>query len=333
MSKILVTGGAGYIGSHICRMLTERGHEVVVVDNLSVGHRQAVAGLPLVVSDFGDAAMLDEQLGRGGVDVVMHMAASCEVGESVTNPAFYYRNNVMRSLELLDAAQRHGVRGIVFSSTAATYGEPSEIPISEDHPQAPTNPYGETKLAIERALSWFQRAYGLNFVALRYFNAAGAHPDGTIGEDHEPESHLIPRLLGAALGPTDPIPIFGTDYPTPDGTCVRDYIHVLDLAQAHVLAMEALLQGEAQSEAFNLGNGEGFSVRQVVETTERVTGGRVPTAEAPRRPGDPATLVASSERIAQRLGWRPEHPDLEQIVQNAWNWHRLHPQGYGDRSG
>jgi len=329
MGKILVTGGAGYIGSHIVRVLTDRKQDVVVVDNLSEGNRASIDGVPLVESDFADETMLDRVLAGGGVEFIVHMAANCEVGESVENPAKYYANNVTRSMRLLDAARRHGVRGIVFSSTAATYGEPLEIPITEAHPQLPTNPYGETKLAFERALEWYHRAYGMSYVALRYFNAAGAHPDGTIGEDHRPESHIVPRLLRGVLEGGQEVPIFGTDWPTPDGTCVRDYVHIVDLAQAHVLAMDAMRSGDAKAEAFNLGNGEGFSVLQVIDTVGKVTGQRPPSRDAPRRAGDPATLVASSDRIRAQLGWKPEFPTLEKIVSTAWEWHRTHPDGYG----
>jgi UDP-glucose 4-epimerase len=331
MSKVLVTGGAGYIGSHIVRMLVESGREVVVVDDLSEGHREALGDVPLTVSDFGNAAALEGLLSDGSVDYVVHMAAYCEVGQSVVDPASYYHNNLVRSLSLFDAAVKFGVRGIVFSSTAAVYGEPDELPITESHPQKPTNPYGETKLACERALSWYHGAYGLRSVSLRYFNAAGAHPDADIGEDHANETHLIPRLIQAVVRGSDPIPIFGEDYPTPDGTCVRDYVHVADLAQAHVLALDAMQDGSAACEAFNLGNGEGFSVRQVVDTIARVTGHRCPTRSAPRRAGDPATLVASSARIAERLGWRAAFPTLEEIVRTAWNWHRSHPHGFGTK--
>jgi UDP-glucose 4-epimerase len=328
MSKVLVTGGAGYIGSHIVRMLVETGREVVVVDDLSAGHRESLADVPLMVSDFGDAATLEKHLSDGSVEFIVHMAAYCEVGQSVADPASYYHNNVVRSLSLFDAAVKFGVRGIVFSSTAAVYGEPVELPITEDHPQRPTNPYGETKLACERALAWYHGAYGLNSVALRYFNAAGAHPGGDIGEDHADESHLIPRLLQAVQHGSDPMPIFGEDYPTADGTCVRDYVHVSDLAQAHVLALDAMRGQHITCEAFNLGNGEGFSVRQVVDTVASVTGSPPPTRSAPRREGDPATLVASSARVSERLGWTPAFPRLEQIVQTAWGWHRNHPRGY-----
>jgi len=332
MSKVLVTGGAGYIGSHIVRMLVETGREVVVVDDLSEGHRQALDDVPLTVADFGDAATLEKLLADGSVEFIVHMAALCEVGQSVVDPASYYHNNLVRSLSLFDAAVKFGVRGIVFSSTAATYGEPDELPITESHPQRPTNPYGETKLACERALRWYHGAYGLNSIALRYFNAAGAHPDGDIGEDHADESHLIPRLIQAVVQGSEPIPIFGEDYPTPDGTCVRDYVHVTDLAQAHVLALGLMREQGATCEAFNLGNGEGFSVRQVIDTVATVSGLRAPTRSAPRREGDPATLVASSARISERLGWRPAFPSLEQIVRTAWDWHRAFPNGYASKT-
>ncbi|HXV74936.1 MAG TPA: UDP-glucose 4-epimerase GalE [Candidatus Polarisedimenticolaceae bacterium] len=326
--KILVTGGAGYIGSHIVRMLAESGSEIVIVDDLSEGHAAAVPGIPLVRADFADAAMLDSILGDGKVAAIVHMAAFCEVGQSVKDPASYYRNNLSRSLDLLDAAVRHGVRDVVFSSTAAVYGEPDALPITEIHDQRPTNPYGETKLAVERALGWYYGAYGLRSVSLRYFNAAGAHPSAEIGEDHANETHLIPRLLLGVLHGSEAVPIFGRDYPTPDGTCVRDYIHVVDLARAHLLALEALATGRVGCEAFNLGNGAGFSVLDVIETVGRITGTRPATRDAERRAGDPASLVASSARIAARLGWRPSFDTLDEIVGSAWGWHRGHPRGY-----
>jgi UDP-glucose 4-epimerase len=331
MSKILITGGAGYIGSHITRELVAAGEAVVVLDDLSAGHRAAVPDVPLVVGDFGRAALLAEILSGGEIDYVIHMAAFCEVGASMADPASYYDNNLKRSLTLLEAAREHGVKGVVFSSTAAVYGDPREIPITEDHPQAPTNPYGETKLALERALSWFHRAYGLSYVALRYFNAAGAHPDGGIGEDHAEETHLVPRLIRAAQHGGAPMPIFGDDYPTKDGTCVRDYVHVVDLAQAHLLALGALRRGSVGAESFNLGLGEGFTVREVLETVEAVVGARAPTRIAPRRPGDPAVLVAAPARAVRRLGWKPRYPALLDIIRTAWDWHRTHPEGYGDR--
>jgi UDP-glucose 4-epimerase len=333
LGQILVTGGAGYIGSHIVRRLREEGREVVVLDDLSEGHRPAVPDdVRLVQADFADGATLDELLGGGAVAWVVHMAASCLVGESVSEPAAYYENNLTKSLALLDAARRHGVRGMVFSSTAAVYGEPEELPIDEGHPQVPTNTYGETKLAFERALHWYQGAYGFRWVAPRYFNAAGAHPDGDIGEHHLNETHLIPRLLQSVMEGGEPTPIFGSDWPTSDGTCVRDYVHVVDLAEAHVLAIDKMEAGEVDGEPLNLGNGEGFSVREVIDTVGQVTGTEVPTVDAPRRAGDPAILVASSERARERLGWVPRFPALRDIVETAWAWHRTHPQGYADRT-
>lgn len=331
MGSILVTGGAGYVGSHIVRRLLDEGRDVVVLDDLSEGHEAAVGKARLVVGDFADPAILDDVLAGGAVDYVVHMAAYCLVGESVEQPARYYENNVTKPLRLLEAARAHGVKGMVFSSSAATYGEPREVPITETHPTVPTNPYGETKLAFERALGWFANAHDFRYVALRYFNAAGAHPSGEIGEDHDPESHLIPILIRAAAHGGPPARIFGTDYPTSDGTCVRDYVHVVDLAEAHVLAIQAMERGEVRGESFNLGNGEGFSVREVLSAVERVTGSAPPAEDAPRRPGDPAILVASSDLVRSRLGWSPEFPGLDDIIRTSWNWHRMHPEGYGER--
>ena len=326
MGTVLVTGGAGYVGSHIVRRLVDDGADVVVLDDLREGHREAVAGVRLIEADFGDAAVLEREL--RSVEFVIHMAAFCEVGQSIADPAAYYANNVTQSLTLLDAARRHGVRGLVFSSSAAVYGEPDELPIAELHPTRPSNPYGETKLTFERALAWYHGAYGTNYVVLRYFNAAGAHPDGRLGEDHARETHLIPRLLLAAADGGEPIPIHGEDYPTRDGTCVRDYVHVVDLAQAHVRALELMRREASTGQTYNLGNGEGFSVREVIDAVERVTGTRPPTRPAPRRAGDPPSLVASSSRARETLGWEPEFPSLERIVETAWNWHRTHPAGY-----
>jgi len=331
MGKIVVTGGAGYIGSHIVRLLTERGSDVVVLDDLSNGHRQAVGSAPVVEADFADPEAHERIFAGGDVEFVIHMAALCEVGASVVDPASYYANNVTSSLRLLDAARTHGVRGVVFSSSAAVYGEPESLPIEESHALLPTNPYGETKLVIERALGSYQRAYGMSYVALRYFNAAGAHPDGTIGEDHERESHLIPRLLAAARDAGPETPIFGQDYPTRDGTCVRDYVHVVDLAAAHLSALD-LMRGEPTVGAsLNLGNGEGFTVLEVVDAVERVSGNRPPIRLTDRRAGDPATLVASSGLARRRLGWQPSISDLDEIVRTAWRWHAERPEGYGDR--
>jgi len=328
MGAVLVTGGAGYIGSHIVRRLQEDDRKVVVLDDLSEGHREAVPAELLHVGDFSDCDLVRTICRDHAVDYVVHMAANCQVGESVENPAKYYRNNLVNSLALLDTVCEAGVKGLVFSSTAAVYGEPVQVPITEDHPTAPTNPYGETKLAFENALSWYRKAHGLRYVALRYFNAAGAHPDGDIGEDHAPESHLVPLIIQAALNPDRALKVFGTDYPTPDGTCVRDYIHISDLAAAHVLALAAMDRGAVDGASFNLGNGEGFSVRDVIRTVEQVVGKPVPVEDAPRRAGDPAVLVASSGLIREALGWQPDFPDLLSIIRTAWNWHRRHPNGF-----
>ena len=330
MGKIVVTGGAGYIGCHIVRLLTERGLDVVVVDDLSNGHRQALGDAPLVLGDFADPAVLERLFAAGDVEFIIHMAALCEVGESIEDPARYYANNVTASLGLLDAARGHGVRGVVFSSSAAVYGEPESVPIEEHHPLRPTNPYGDTKLAVERALAWYNAAYGSSYVALRYFNAAGAHPDGTLGEDHENESHLIPRLLTAVRDAGPEIPILGQDYPTRDGTCLRDYVHVVDLAEAHLSALELMRSEPGVGASFNLGNGEGFTVLEVVDAVERVTGTRPPIRMADRRPGDPATLVAASALARRRLGWQPSVVDLDEIVRTAWRWHDDRPGGYDD---
>ena len=325
--NVFVTGGAGYIGSHVVRLLAEAGHRVRVYDNLSEGHRAAVPAGALFEGDLMDEARLVEGL-SGGFDCVMHFAAHCYVGESMENPEKYYRNNVIGSLRLAAAMRQAGVGRIVFSSSAATYGNPVRTPIPEDHPQDPINAYGQTKLDFEHVLKYYAGAYGLGFAALRYFNAAGAAPDARIGEDHDPETHLVPIVLQVALGQRKNVAIFGTDYPTPDGTCVRDYIHVYDLAQAHILAMEAIEPGKGL--AFNLGNGSGYSVREVIETARRVTGRKIPVKEGPRRAGDPPTLVASSEKIIRGLGWKPKFPQLQEIVETAWRWHRAHPDGYGD---
>lgn len=326
--KILVTGGAGYIGSHVVRALQQTEHEIIVLDNLSKGHRAAVKGVTFVEADLADRARLAEIFAQEGVEGVIHLAASSLVGESMTKPAAYYANNVLNGFNLLEVMREHGTRFIVFSSTAAVYGEPEGLPIDETHPTQPTNTYGRTKLHFEGMLADYERAYGLKYISLRYFNAAGADPSGEIGEDHDPESHLIPIVLKQALGETSPLAIFGTDYDTPDGTCIRDYIHVNDLASAHLLAIEALRTG-GKSAIYNLGNNQGYSVREVIETASRVVGNPIVACEKERRPGDPAVLVASSERLKAELGWKPQFPELEQIIATAWNWHKNHPQGYG----
>ena len=323
---VLVVGGAGYIGSTVAAQLLHAGHGVVVLDDLSRGHRQAVpAGAELVIADFGDAAALDAVFARRRFDVVMHFAALIEAGESMQVPERYFRNNTANTLTLLEAMLRHDVGRLVFSSTAALFGDPERVPIAEDDRQLPTNAYGESKLLVERMLAWLHRAHGLRHACLRYFNAAGAR-DPDFGEDHRPESHLIPLVLRVALGQRESVAMFGTDYATPDGTCVRDYIHVDDLARAHLLAMAAL--GEREALHYNLGNGEGFTVRQVIEAARTVTGHAIPAAAAPRRAGDPAVLVASAARIRADLGWQPRIPALRDIIASAWEWHRRHPRGY-----
>ena len=343
MSTVLVTGGAGYIGSHAVKVLAESGYDVVIYDDLSAGHREAVeilsarlAGrrVTLVEGDIADRACVAETLKSSGATAVMHFAAKLSVGESVTHPFKYYATNVAGTLSVLQAMADCGVTSFILSSTAATFGEPLSTPgapdgallIDETHPQRPINAYGESKLAVERALPHLDRAYGIRSVALRYFNAAGADPDGWIGEDHWPEEHLIPRALAAASGGPALI-VFGEDYPTPDGTCVRDFVHVTDLAQAHVLALQHLERGGA-SGAFNLGNGHGVSVRELIASVERVTGQSVARQAGPRRAGDPAVLVASSARIMRELGWQPRLAGLDDIVATAWQWHRTHPRGY-----
>lgn len=329
--SILVLGGAGYIGSHTVHALIEAGRDVVVADNLVTGHRAAVhPKARLYEGDLSDRAFLDRLLERESIDGVIHFAAYSLVGESVSNPLKYYRNNLCGTEVLLEALVAHGVERIVFSSTAATYGEPERIPILESDRTQPTNPYGETKLSMEKMIRWTGRAHNLRYVALRYFNACGALPDGSIGEDHQPETHLIPIVLQVALGRRERLDIFGGDYPTPDGTCVRDYIHVCDLADAHIRALTYLEQG-GQSDVFNLGNGVGFSNLQVVETARAVTGHPIPSSIEARRPGDPATLVASSEKAARVLGWQPRYTGLGEIIATAYRWHQSHPQGYGDR--
>jgi UDP-glucose-4-epimerase GalE len=325
---VLVTGGAGYIGSHASKALARAGYRVLVYDNLVAGHRGAAKFGGFVEGDIADTAALRETLRRHRVGAVMHFAAFLDVGESVRDPVRYYRNNVVGALSVLEAMSAAGVKHFVFSSTCATYGEPIETPIVETHPQKPINSYGETKLAVEHALPHFERAYGLHAIALRYFNAAGADPDGEIGEDHSPEIHLIPRAIEAVRGGPG-LQVFGDDYPTPDGTCLRDYVHVSDLADGHVRALEALVE-TGRSGAYNLGTGHPQSVRQVIDTVERVTGREVPWTLAPRRPGDPAILYAAAHKARADLHWTPRFSDLDSIVRTAWQWHQAHPNGYGD---
>jgi UDP-glucose-4-epimerase GalE len=323
---VLVTGGAGYIGSHAAKALKRAGYRVVVFDNLIAGHRAAVKFGELVEGDIADTTAVRAALRRHGVFAVMHFAAFLDVGESVRDPAKYYRNNVIGALSVLEAMAAESVCHLVFSSTCATYGEPIETPIDETHPQQPINSYGESKLAVERALPHFETAHGLRFVALRYFNASGADPDGEIGEDHSPEIHLIPRAIEAATGGRG-LQVFGDDYPTPDGTCLRDYVHVSDLADAHVKALESISAG-GKSGAYNLATGRPHSVREVIDTVGRVTGRPVPWTLAPRRPGDPAILYAAAHKAQSELGWTPQLGDLETVVRTAWDWHRTHPHGY-----
>jgi UDP-glucose-4-epimerase GalE len=328
MSVVVVTGGAGYIGSHAVKALRASGTKVVIYDNLSAGHRAAAAraDAPLEVGDIHDVERLSTVLRTHEADAVMHFAAWLSVGESVRDPIGYYRNNVSGALAVLQAMVASDVRHFIFSSTAATFGNPVETPITEAHPQRPINAYGETKLAIERALPHFERAYGIKWTALRYFNAAGADPDGALGEDHHPEIHVIPRAIDAALG-RHSFAIFGDDYDTADGTCLRDYIHVMDLASAHIAALDALRAGSA-STSFNLGNGRPTSVREVVDAVERVTGRAVPVTIGPRRPGDPGVLYASSDKIKRELGWRPQFEQIDVIVETAYRWRQSHPDGY-----
>ena len=328
--KILVLGGAGYIGSHTALELVKAGHEVVIADNLVTGYRKAIPnGAKLYEGDLRDFDFLDNLFQKEQIDAVIHFAAYSLVGESVTNPLKYYDNNLCGTKILLDAMVKNNVNKIVFSSTAATYGEPENIPILESDRTCPTNPYGETKLAMEKMFKWTAEAHGLRYVSLRYFNACGADESGEIGEAHTPESHLIPLILQVPNGKRETVCIYGTDYGTPDGTCIRDYIHVTDLAQAHILAVQYLMNG-GESDIFNLGNGVGYSVLEVIETARKVTGHPIPATETPRRAGDPARLVASSEKAKKILGWNPVHDSLEEIIESAWNWHKNHPNGYDE---
>lgn len=328
---VLVLGGAGYIGSHTVYELEDAGEDVVIVDNLATGHREAVhPKARFYEGDVRDGAFMDSVFEQEKIDAVIHFAAYSLVGESVGNPVKYYDNNVGGAIALVDAMQRNGVKQIVFSSTAATYGEPERVPIMETDRTQPTNPYGETKLAMEKLFHWADVAYGIKFVSLRYFNACGAHESGRIGEDHNPESHLIPLILQVPNGKRETISVFGDDYPTKDGTCVRDYIHVTDLAQAHILAVKYLRDGR-ESDIFNLGNGVGFTVNEVIDTARIVTQDDIPAVIAPRRAGDPAQLIASSAKARETLGWNPEHDSLEEIIASAWKWHKSHPDGYATK--
>lgn len=326
---ILVTGGAGYIGSHTVAELLEQGKEVVVIDNLQTGHKDALLGGKLYEGDLRDKELLKRLFAENEIEAVIHFAANSLVGESMKDPVKYFDNNVYGTLCLLEAMDKANVRKIVFSSTAATYGEPEKVPIEESDPTHPTNVYGETKLTMERMMAWFDQVLGIKYVALRYFNAAGAHASGRIGEDHDPETHLVPLILQAALGQRDSIKIFGDDYNTPDGTCIRDYIHVSDLADAHLRAVEYLLGG-GDSDVFNLGSGQGFSVKEMIEAVREVTGRDFPIQVTPRRAGDPAVLVASSDKARSVLGWKPSRDNLQDIIGSAWGWHSNHPEGYND---
>jgi UDP-glucose 4-epimerase len=319
--KVLVVGGAGYIGSHMVKDLLDEGYGVVTLDDLSTGHRELVPGGEFIEGGLGDQILLDKLFSTQPISAVMHFAAFSLVGESVEKPLKYYRNNMAATAELLDSMIRHNVKRFIFSSTAAVYGEPVEIPITENHPCNPTNPYGASKIGVERMLKDCDSAYGLKYISLRYFNASGADESGKIGERHQNETHLIPLILEVATGRRENIKIFGANYPTPDGTCIRDYIHVSDLTRAHLLALKALLSG-GDSAVYNLGNNRGYSVREVIELARKVTGKPIPAIEADKRPGDPAVLIASSDKIKKALGWKPEYEDLETIIKTAWVWHQ-----------
>ena len=324
--KVLITGGAGYIGATAVRLLLKHGHEVTALDNLSQGHREAVPEKArLVIADLADRETLAALFQESKFDAVMHFAASALVGESMQRPEKYFRNNVVSSLNLLECCANYKVSRFVFSSTAATFGDPKTSLIDENSPKNPLNPYGESKLQVEAMMHWFQQIHGVRYATLRFFNVAGAW-DGH-GEHHDPESHLIPIVLKVALGKRESVSVFGSDYPTPDGTCIRDYVHIYDLAMAHLLVLDALREREAL--AYNLGNGNGFSVREVIEASRKVTGKPIKTVEAPRRPGDPPVLVASSAKISKELGWKPRYDKFEEIIQTAWDWHQAHPNGYG----
>ncbi len=326
--SVLVLGGAGYIGSHTVYALINQGYDVVIADNLETGYRSALhKDAKFYEGDIRNREFVDEVFDNEEIEAVIHFAANSLVGESMSKPLKYYDNNLCGTKVLLESMVAHGVNKIVFSSTAATYGEPKRVPIEETDPTEPANPYGETKLSMEKMFKWTGKAHGLTYVSLRYFNACGAHESGSIGEAHNPETHLIPLILQVPLGKREEVQIYGDDYDTPDGTCIRDYIHVMDLAQAHILAVEYLKKGN-ESDIFNLGNGTGFSVKEVIEAAREVTGHPIPAKVAPRRAGDPARLIASSEKAKNVLGWKPQYADLKTIISSAWNWHRSHPDGY-----
>lgn len=325
----LVCGGAGYIGSHMVAELLDKNIDVVVLDNLEKGHENALLGGKFYIGDLRDKNILNKIFTENSIEAVIDFAAYSLVGESMSEPLKYFNNNVYGTINLLESMKEHNVKYLVFSSTAATYGEPKTIPIDESNETLPTNAYGESKLLVEKILKWCDSAYGIKFTALRYFNAAGAHVNGKIGEDHSPETHLIPLILNVALGKRDKIMIFGDDYDTHDGTCIRDYIHVSDLASAHSLALERLIKG-GESAIYNLGNGEGFSVKEVIDVARKVTNHPIPAEIAPRRSGDPAKLIASSTRAMKELNWKPKYNDLETIISTAWNWHKNHPNGYNE---
>lgn len=327
MKNILIVGGAGYIGSYMCKYLAKNGYHPIVLDNLVYGHRQAVKWGPFIAGQMADTKLLDQIFKEHSIAAVMHFAAFCYVGESVEDPGKYYQNNVAATITLLEEMLKKNIKNFIFSSSCAVYGEPVEIPITEQHPYNPINPYGRSKLMVEQILQDFRAAYGLEYVALRYFNAAGADPEGEIGEEHNPETHLIPLVLKTALGQRETINIFGDDYATKDGTCIRDYIHIDDLAQAHLLALNRLLNGLPGGQ-YNLGNGDGYSVKEVIEVARNITSKQIPAKIVERRPGDPAVLIGSSEKAFKELGWKPQFADLNAIVETAWQWHKTHPNGY-----
>lgn len=328
MKNILVVGGAGYIGSHMCKHLAINGYMPVVLDNLVCGHKEAVKWGPFFEGSMADKKLVEQIFSKYEIQAVMHFAAFCYVGESVTEPGKYYRNNVAAPINLLEVMVKKNISNFIFSSSCATYGEPLEIPITEKHPQNPISPYGRSKLMMEQILDDFFNAYGIKYISLRYFNAAGADPDGELGEDHRPETHLIPLVLQTAMGLKKEIKIFGDNYPTRDGTCIRDYIHIDDLAQAHLLALERLLNGQPRG-IYNLGNGAGYSVKEVIDMARNITGKHITFRIVDKRFGDPAVLISSSQKAVEELGWRPKFPDLRTIIETAWRWHKGHPKGYG----